>query len=455
MKRTLYIFLQDWLNSRQRKPLVLRGARQVGKTWIVRELAKKNNKNLIEINFEKNPELQSLFTTNDVKKILLNLSTLVGEKIKPKENLLFLDEIQVVPELLAKLRWFMEDLPELAVITAGSLLEFVLEQHTFSMPVGRIQYLHLGPMSFEEFLEANEKTIFVEFLKNDITEIPGAIHEELLYLFREYIIVGGMPAAVLTWIEERNISKVKQIQYDLLNTYRDDFAKYTAKIDNHILDSVMQSVPRMLGEKFVYKKVSETVSTYMIKNALDLLNKSRVIHAVQASAANGIPLGSEVRDKFFKEIFLDTGLANAMLGLTFVKLDETKEINLVNKGAIAEQVVGQLIKNLYPPYVEPNLFYWLREEKGSNAEIDYVIELNNTIIPIEVKAGSTGSLKSLHVFMGLKKLPLAIRINSDIPRKHMISIDDSFGNKINYTMLSIPFYLIHEIPRLVKEENQK
>ncbi|KTC97878.1 ATP-binding protein [Legionella erythra] len=451
MKRTLLNYMDNWLASPDRKPLVIRGARQVGKTWLVRHLAEKTGMQLIELNFEKRPSFASLFDSNDINQILLNLSTILNQKIEPQKCLLFLDEIQAAPQLLSKLRWFAEDLPQLAVISAGSLLEFILAEHSFSMPVGRVSYMHLEPLSFDEFLLANDKKLLYDYLSQyDLSvEIPSAIHEQLTSLFKEYLIIGGMPAVVSNWSVERSLNRVSQIQNDLLATYRDDFSKYKGRLATERLEEALNSIPKMLGQKFVFSRVNKSIQASTIKHVLDLLEKARVSHRVQSSSANGVPLASEIKEKFFKEIFLDIGLCSTALGLSLNQINSTNEILLINNGGIAEQVVGQLLRTIEPPYIEPALYYWHREEANSSAEIDYVIQHGNRIIPIEVKAGATGSLKSLHVFMGLKKLSLAMRINSDYPSKTNVDVKDSLGNSVNYTFISIPFYLVGQIHRLL------
>lgn len=451
MKRTGLIFLKEWLSSTDRKPLVIRGARQVGKTWLVRHLAESENLNLIELNLEKRPSLASLFSTNDPRQIILNLEAAFNRTINPQKSLLFLDEIQAVPELLAKLRWFAEDMRELPVIAAGSLLEFVLSKHAISMPVGRINYMHLEPLSFEEFLLANDKSRLVEYIKLYTVgnEIAREIHEQLMGLFKEYIIVGGMPQAVSSWVNKRSLQAVSQVHHDLIATYRDDFAKYSGRMSTERLEDVLMAVPKHLGKKFVYSRVNPSIQIDAIKRSLDLLSKARVCHKVLGSAANGVPLAAEVQEKYLKVILLDVGLCSAILGLSLDQINLITELDLINKGGIAEQVVGQLLRTIAPPYVEPALYYWHREEKGSSAEIDYVIQYRNIVIPIEVKAGSTGSLKSLHYFMGLKQFPLAVRINSDIPQKIEVSVKDNQGNPVKYLFLSIPFYLLGELHRLL------
>lgn len=453
MERNVTTSLIEWLDSVTRKPLVLRGARQVGKTWLIRNLAKITKKQLIEVNFEKQPALASLFESNDPQTILLNLSTQLNEKIIPEKSLLFLDEIQSAPELLSKLRWFAEDLPQLPVVAAGSLLEFVLSQHAFSMPVGRISYMHVEPLSFEEFLSAKNKKGLIQFLENYAIEkkISKIIHEELMEIFKEYILVGGMPAVIVNWIADGSFTKVNQIQHDLLATYRDDFNKYKGRIVVERLDEVMMSIPKMLGQKFVYSRVNSSIQAATIKNVLSLLEKARICHRIKNTAANGVPLAAEIKDKNFKEIFLDIGLCGAALGLNLNQINAVKDIAFINHGGIAEQVVGQLLRTLPPVYMEPELFYWQRENPGANAEIDYIIQYTNHVIPVEVKAGSSGTLKSLHLFMSLKKFPLAVRINSDYPSKMTINQKNTLGDDVSYNLISIPFYLIGQLYRLLSD----
>lgn len=450
MQRTCMRFLQDWLISTSRKPLVIRGARQVGKTWAVRELARLNSKTLIEINFEKNPHLVSLFATNDPQRILLNISA-ISRNINPEETILFLDEIQAAPELLATLRWFAEDMPELAVIATGSLLEFVLEKHTFSMPVGRIQYMYLEPLSFEEFLLAKNKSGLLHYIKEYqlAMPIPLAIHEELISIVKEYIIIGGMPEAVLSWITKNSLMDVNQVHNNLIATYKDDFNKYNGRLPAERLHEVIAATPFFLGEKFIYSKVNPDVQSASIKQALDLLCKARVCHKVFCSAGNGIPLAAELHKRYLKALFLDVGLCSALLGITFDQLSSAKNIHLINIGGISEQLTGQILRTITPLYIEPALYYWQRNEKDSNAEVDYLVQHKNFVVPLEVKAGSTGSLKSLHLFMQLKHLSRAVRVNTDMPSTMLVKTKDHLGNPIEYELISIPYYLLGELHRIL------
>jgi predicted AAA+ superfamily ATPase len=451
MKRDRTTFLIEWLNSSSRKPLVIRGARQVGKTWLVRDLAKSQNRRLFELNFEKQPKLESLFSSNDPREIITNIEASTSAKIEPGKTILFLDEVQIAPHLLAKLRWFNEEMPELPVIAAGSLLDFPLAKHEFSMPVGRIGYIYLEPLSFEEFLEALGHYELRKYLReyNWNSKIPESIHSQLSNFLKEFLVVGGMPEAVSAWVKEKDPIKVNQIHLDLLATYRDDFAKYSGRIEIERLDEVMNSIPRQLGQKFVYKHANFEINTPPLKQALELLSKARVCHRVVSTAANGLPLGAETNEKFFKVIMLDCGLCSASLGLSLHQLRSLSEISMINSGGMAEQLTGQLLRTIIPSYTPPNLYYWRREEKGAQAEIDFVIAHENQVIPIEVKAGKSGSLKSLHQFMKEKNKQIAVRFNSDIPSITPVSIKLLEKTAAEYQLLSLPFYLIGQLHRLI------
>jgi uncharacterized protein len=452
MKRDRTLFLTHWLNSSTRKPLIIRGARQVGKTWLIRDLANSQERRLIELNFERRPDLETLFSSNDPKEIIINITASTGSKIDPSKAILFLDEIQAVPRLLEKLRWFAEDLPELPVIAAGSLLDFTLARHEFSMPVGRIGYMYLEPLSFEEFLDAvgqHELRAYIENYEWNLN-IPAAIHFQLVKAIKEYLVIGGMPAAVSSWATENAPDAVNRIHFDLLSTYRDDFAKYSGRLTIDRLEDIMSSIPRQLGRKFVYKHANSEVSSAPLKQALDLLSKAKVCHRIVATSANGLPLGAEADDRFLKVIMLDCGLCGASLGLSLHQLRSVSEISMINGGGMAEQLVGQLLCTITPAYIPPSLYYWQREKKGAEAEVDYIIQHENQAIPIEVKAGTTGTLKSLHQFVKEKKKTIAIRVNSDVPKLSPVYVKDSFGTSIEYNLLSIPFYLLGQLHRLIK-----
>ncbi len=450
MPRRALHYLTKWLGSTGRKPMVIRGARQVGKTWLVREFATQHQKQLIELNFEKNPQYQTFFESNDPKTTLLLLSASLNTVIDIHKTVLFLDEIQAAPVLLSKLRWFAEEMPELPVLAAGSLLEFVLDAHEFSMPVGRITYLHLGPLTFEEFLDAYGEKQLMTYLQQFSWEqhIPAVLHEQLMSLFKEYLVIGGMPAAVYSWVSEKSLEQVNLIHHDLLASYRDDFAKYAGKLPLSRLDEMLIAIPAMLGEKMVFSRVNKEVPSAVLKSALNLLCQARIARKTLNTAGNGVPLAAEINEKFFKVIFLDVGLVSALLHIRLDNLYKIADINFINSGGLAEQVVGQLLSSLEPYYMSPALYYWVREKKNSSAEIDYLLQQGTNILPIEVKSGSTGSLKSLHLFMALKKLTHALRINADVPSQVLVQTK-THQEQIQYRLYSLPFYLTEQIHRLL------
>ncbi len=400
---------------------------------------------------KKTPELADLFEPNHPREIIRRIEQKLSIKINPGKSLLFLDEIQEKPELYAKLRWFYEDMPELPIITAGSLLEFMLEDHEMSMPVGRINFLFLEPLSFIEFLHAQKKDQLVELIRSYSwqKEIPLILHRELMKLFKEYVFIGGLPEAVFHWAEEQSLDIVKDVHRDLLGTYRSDFNKYKSKISSKVLNEVVDAIPLLLGKKFVYSHVASDAASSKIKEALKLLCQARVAHKIACTRANGVPLGAEINDHFLKAILLDVGLCSAMLDLKFNTLEDIQDLEMINKGGIAEQVVGQLLRTIEPFNTEPKLYYWLRTEKGSDAEVDYVIQHHTTVVPIEVKSGRAGTLKSLHLFMKQKELSKAVRVCSYPPEINSISVKDTQGEAISYELRSIPFYLISELHRLL------
>jgi len=451
MKRKLLTDLQEWLSQPDRRPLVLRGARQVGKTWLVREFAKHAGLTLFELNFERDPDTKGFFSDNDPKKTLTRLGAFFNREIVPNRALLFLDEIQSAPELLAKLRWFAEEMPALAIIATGSLLDFVLKDHTFSMPVGRISYFYLEPMSFTEFLLALGQDKLCEYLLSyKLTDsIPEILHKRLCEFIREYTYVGGMPAAVANWVKQHSFVEVNKIQRNIITTYQDDFSKYATRISPMRLLEIFNAVPRLLGKKFKYSEINKDVHSSTIKNALDPICRSRICHKIHACSGNGIPLSAFLKDNIFKVIILDVGIATAILNISFNEIVNINDLKLINTGGIAEQIVGQLLRSAQPSYIDPQLYYWLREKTGSEAEVDYLIQVSTNILPIEVKAGKSGTLRSLHAFVKDKKVKKAIRFNMDLPNITEVNIKNHDNQVIQYQLLSLPIYLAEQIYKII------
>ncbi len=448
MKREASDRLDHWINQPDRKPLVLRGARQTGKTWIVRDLAKRHNRQLVEVNFERNPEFSVHFEDKDPKKILRNLSAELAVPILLENTLLFLDEIQAAPQILATLRWFKEELPALPVIAAGSLLDFILNDHTFSMPVGRISYFYIEPLSFLEFVCATGNTPLYEQLKTAsfINPPNEVLHQKCIELYRIYCLCGGMPEAVKKWVATGDLNECLTVQTDLLTTYRDDFNKYGK--DSALLRKTLRSAAEQLGNKFVLSRVDDGVLARDSKKALSLLTMARVTSIVQHTAGNGLPLGSETNEKFFKAVLVDTGLVSSQLGLTRMKPEEVKNMIFSNRGALAEQFAGQQLRYALAATGEPELYYWQRTG-GRQGEIDYLIQSGNRIVPVEVKSGSEGAMKSLHQFMFEKQLKAAVRLDINNFSRSDLSLKTTQGNPVQYTLFSIPVYLAERVFELL------
>ena len=440
--------LKSWKNRSNRKPLVIRGARQVGKTHLVRTIASNEFDNIIEINLDQEPEAASCFDKAEPKDIVKLLEVKYGESIISGKTLLFIDEIQVAPELLAKLRYFYEKLPELHLIAAGSLLDFTLEQHDYSMPVGRIEYLHLGPMTFFEFLLATDQEKSYEYLLNYKIEddIPEILHNKFINLVTDYMVVGGMPESINLYADSKSFRECDMAKQTILATYKDDFSKYGKKVDLQTLLTVFNTLPRVVGKKLKYVNISRDIRSAELQKALHLLTLARVCYPVRHSACNGIPLGAEVKPRIIKPLFLDLGLLLTACGLTMTDIVEADDLMLVNSGQVCEQFVGQHLLYRQELYIEPELYYWLREKAASNAEIDYVISRRQKIIPVEVKAGKTGALRSLHQFSIEKNTDFAIRICSGPPS--VVEADGKMPNGDSYKtkILSLPFYLIERVP---------
>ncbi len=447
MRRSRSEFLHQWLNHPGRKPLIVRGARQVGKTWLVRELAEANNRTLVELNFEKQPALADNFSSNDPARILAELQADLGRDIDPGRAILFLDEIQAAPELLASLRWFYEEMPELPVIAAGSLLDFALKEHDFSMPVGRVMSCHVGPLTFFEFLDASGQENLRKALRTAAVEgtLSARLHARALGLFSEYCLTGGLPEVVAAWVADRNDNRRQQLQQDLLAAYRDDFNKYRKHVSADLLRRVLEVVPKQAGGNFVYHQVDAEAGHRNLKLALELLVLARVCHRIEHTAANGVPLGAEGNPRLFKVLMIDIGLSTAQLGLSRLDFRDLDEVVWAGRGRMAEQFVGQHLLSLSSPWEEPRLFYWQRTG-GRQGEIDFILQQGPHIVPIEVKAGSAGSMKSLHAFMRSKGLPLAVRLDTNPPSVQAMDVRTTTGERARYRLLSLPLYMTEAIP---------
>ncbi|MCE2515002.1 MAG: ATP-binding protein [Acidobacteria bacterium] len=459
LQRREIAHLEAWATRRPRKPIVIRGARQVGKSTLVREFARAAGLSLVAVDFERNPELREAFTGRDPARVLALLRLLTGQTAAAGTHLLFLDEIQAAPEALAALRYFHEEMPELHVLAAGSLLEFALAETRFPMPVGRVEYMHLGPMHFEDFAIATGEADLAGFLRGfplhsvSRNALPGALHRKCLDLLRRYWVVGGLPEAVAAFVRASRVAvdfeAVARVLQSIVATYRDDFGKYGRSRDG--IRRVFDRLPHLVARKFKYVEVSRDHRAADIGAALEHLCMARVACKVFRTAANGVPLAAEINERFFKCLHVDVGLLCAALGLDLLDLERPGDPTLVNRGAVAEQFVGQHLLYSEAPYRTPALHYWARETRNAAAEIDYVIAAGRRVVPVEVKAGATGSLRSLHQFVREKSAGLAVRFNADPPSLSAESSTLPDGTTVRYDLLSLPLYLVGQTRRLIGE----
>ncbi len=387
----------SWKDSPRRKPLIIRGARQVGKTWLVDNILASQFSNFVKIDFEQRKDLHTYFTDNlDPVQIVKNLELSFG-RILPDKTLLFFDEIQACPRAITALRYFYEQLPELHVVAAGSLLEFAFGE--ISIPVGRVQYLYLSPMTFYEYLIAQDKEIMAEYSLADPAGTDKQIQTTILTELRNYFFVGGMPECVKTYRDTGSLTETFQTQSEILDTYRDDFSKYTPKIDPLCLDSVFLHVARGVGEQLKYTRLNAGHSGQTNRKAFELLAKAKLIYKIPSCDPSGLPLGATANPKKFKASILDIGLLQRLCQIPVeMELQEESLLGMY-RGKLAEQFVAQELI----AWQGLDLFYWARSARSSNAEVDYLIVKNGRIYPVEVKSGRGGSLRSLHLM--LKQYP--------------------------------------------------
>ena len=450
MYRHNFKFMDRWYEQDNHKPLVMRGARQVGKSTLVRLFSEQKKVELVELNFERNPDYANLFSSNDPKQIVTTMRLMLNKDIRPGQAILFLDEIQAAPKVLACLRYFYEEFPELHVVAAGSLLDFELASLSFSMPVGRISYLNLHPMNFTEFLRAVGEKNLAEFVETWKTsdDLPMPLHQKLMGLLRQCMAVGGMPEAVKSFADLSDYRQAEQIKQDLLATFADDFSKYARHQDQELIRLSFHKAPMFIGRKVKYSEISKDIPTPRVSQSLNQLEKARVLSKVVRTAANGIPLSAEENTKFFKLLFLDVGLVSTMLNVSWQALQD--DLLLINQGALAEQWVGQELLSSLDSHLTPHLHYWAREARSSSAELDYIIATNKPV-PVEVKAGKSGSLKSLHLFMKEKSSDIAVRFNADTPSILCDEHELLDGSNKAYTLLSLPLYMAGQVRRILSE----
>ena len=437
MDRSLEQELLAWKNSEPHYPLILRGARQVGKTYLIEKFGKSAFSSFASVNFEAQPEAIACFESLDPEEILMRLQVILDRPIEIGKTLLFLDEIQACPQAIRSMRYFKEKLPKLHLIGAGSLLEFALIQGKFSFPVGRVQFMYLNPLSFHEYLLARGKAEEVDQLLHcSIDQPPDAdLHREMIKCAKEYFLVGGMPAAVSTFCHNFSLKDVSRIHEILLSTYQADFSKYATVSEQKYLKIVFYGMFQLVAQQFKYSKIDAHIRSRELKQALDHLEWAGLINPIYASSASGLPLSAHMKRNKFKILALDIGLLQHALKID-PEIIFNENFMQNNRGPITEQFVGQELLAYADPHMKESLYYWQREKKGSDAEVDYLFTIAGTIVPLEVKAGMSGRLKSLHQFIKEKRSPIGVQISQG---------PLSFENGI----LRLPFYLIEQFPKIL------
>jgi hypothetical protein len=457
MKRTCQDHLVAWLNSDTRKPLLIRGARQVGKSTLVRLFARAQGLSLCEVNCERHRKLESVFATMDPTAIRREIEITLGTQIADQKTLLFIDEIQAIPEAIQSLRYFYEEMPDLPLVAAGSLLEFALQKKSFSMPVGRVEYLYIGPMSFEEFLDACGEDVLLSELRGYRmgSAFSAAAHERLCALTRDYYFVGGLPAAVLEYSKQRSTAAVVAVHDSILETYRDDFGKYATGKEVDRLQRLFDALSgAVTGGKFRYVNALPEEQPREVRSALMMLAKAGVATLVHHASCSGLPLAAGTNDRIFKLLMLDVGLLHASLGVHDIPASVLQQRNLLTEGRAAEQFIGQHLLYCGTPHRRPTLHYWLREGRSSNAEVDFVLTDQGRIIPVEVKSGRAGALRSLHQFVAEKAAGFALRFDLNPPSVQDIAVTvstESGAQQIAYRLLSLPHYMVGQALRVFGE----
>jgi predicted AAA+ superfamily ATPase len=440
IERRIDAELLEWKGALSRKPLLIRGARQVGKSTAVRQFSRHFD-HFIEVNFDEQPLYRNLFTdTSDVHDLLAQLALITQTEIIEGSTLVFLDEIQACLPAISKLRYFHERKPHLHVIAAGSLLEFALAELP-SFGVGRVRSLFMYPFSFQEFLGAlREKPLLGLVRRSDpSTPLHAIFHEKLKGHLKKFLIIGGMPQAVRTYVEKGDLLEVQRTLDDLIISIQADFVKYRKSMPPARIRSVFESVVRQVGTKFKYSNDFTPLTGPVVKQVVELLEMAGLAHPVTHTSSNGIPLGAESDPKKVKWLIFDTGIYQRILGLDVAALLLKDDIEVINKGHIAELFVGLELLKSHDCHERAALYYWHREARNSQAEVDYVIQDQDAIVPVEVKAGTKGAMQSMYLFMEEKRSKYGIRV--------------SMENYSEYDKVKvIPLYAVSNITRACRGE---
>lgn len=429
--------LEDWKNSPYRKPLILKGVRQVGKTWILKEFGRTCYENTAYFNFDEHEEYKQFFeTTKDVDRILQNLMLAGGQKILPEKTLIIFDEVQDCPKVINSMKYFCENAPEYHIACAGSLLGIALAKPS-SFPVGKVNFMQIDPMTFTEFLLANGDEKLVACLDaTDVLEpLPDAFFNPLCERLKMYYVTGGMPESVLMWTEARDVNAMQDALSDIIGAYERDFAKHPDVSEFPKISMIWKSVPSQLArenKKFLYKVVKEGARAREYENALQWLTDARLVHKIYRSTAPGLPVSAYDDLSAFKIYLVDVGLLRRLANLAPTAFGEGNRLFTEFKGALTENYVLQTLLTQFE--VMPR--YWSRNNPPY--EVDFLIQRENDIFPVEVKAETNTAGKSLKKFKELfgEKVKLRIRFSLD-------------NLKLDGDVLNIPLFMADHADRLI------
>lgn len=437
MERFIIKKLLKWKASAYRKPLILTGVRQVGKTWILKEFGKRYYENTAYFNFDESEEYKQFFeTTKDVERILQNLMLASGQQILPEQTLIIFDEVQDCPKVINALKYFCENAPQYHVACAGSLLGIALAKPA-SFPVGKVNFLQVNPMSFAEFLLANGDSNLARYLENvnTLEPIPDAFFNPLYEKLKMYYVTGGMPESVLMWTEARNIAAMQSALADIISAYERDFAKHPAASEFPKISMIWKSVPSQLArenKKFLYKVVKEGARAREYEDALQWLVDARLVHKIYRSSAPKIPMSAYDDLSAFKLYLVDVGLLRRLAQLAPTAFGEGNRLFTEFKGALTENFVLQSLLNQFE--VTPR--YW--SQNNPPYEVDFLIQRDNDIFPVEVKAETNTTSKSLRKFKELFPEQVKLRLRFSLDN---LKLDDD--------MLNIPLFMIDQADRLI------
>lgn len=437
MERNLLKKLENWKNSPYRKPLILKGVRQVGKTWLLKEFGKRHYENVAYFNFDENEEYRQFFdTTKDVNRILQNLMLASGQKISPETTLIIFDEVQDYPKVINSMKYFCENAPQYHIACAGSLLGIALAKPS-SFPVGKVNFMQVDPMTFTEFLQANGDNNLVHYLEmvDSLNPIPDAFFNPLCEKLKMYFITGGMPEAVLMWTQARDSNATQSALSEIIDAYARDFAKHPNISEFPKISMIWKSVPSQLAKenkKFIYKVVKEGARAREYEDALQWLVNARLVHKIYRSNAPGLPVAAYDDLSAFKIYLVDVGLLRQLAQLAPTIFGDGNRLFTEFKGALTENYI---LQSLIPQFeVMPR--YW--SQNNPPYEVDFLIQRENDIIPIEVKSAANVASRSLRKFKELFPDEVKLRVR--------FSLDNL---KLDNDVLNIPLFMADSADKLI------